>query len=303
MQLIYNDNGSSAGSEIYYDATTGNVGIGTSSPTSVLQLIGVQEYATNTAAIAAGLTPGAIYRTGDVLKIVRSLSGTEDNPGLSCKQILDSGSSIGNGLYWIDPDGTGGGSAFQVYCDMTTSSGGWTLIMKAIGDDFDYDDPLWEDTNVLNPTNFNFTTSPSKSKYNSFNTVSFSELRTSDTTDFTQGYTHNLGSTIANARTLFLGSGVQIGTSLLSYFNSRSPADSQQWGCTTYINAGINQREYLGTSSLPGGSYCDWNGGARFGQRVNASHGGTGNHAGQGWGNYTTVGYAFLDISQLLWVK
>ena len=48
----------------------GNVGIGTASPTSKLQVVGLPEYADNTAALAAGLTVGAFYRTGDILKVV-----------------------------------------------------------------------------------------------------------------------------------------------------------------------------------------------------------------------------------------
>ncbi len=49
--------------------------------------------------------------------------------GVSAKQILNDGFSIGDGLYWIDPDGPGGNDAFEIYADMTTDAdeGGWTL--------------------------------------------------------------------------------------------------------------------------------------------------------------------------------
>lgn len=50
----------------------GNVGIGENYfvPTSKLQVVGLAEYADNAAAITAGLTVGAFYRTGDLLKVV-----------------------------------------------------------------------------------------------------------------------------------------------------------------------------------------------------------------------------------------
>ncbi len=49
----------------------GNVGIGTTNNlTSKLQVVGLSEYANNAAALTAGLTNGAFYRTGDIVKVV-----------------------------------------------------------------------------------------------------------------------------------------------------------------------------------------------------------------------------------------
>lgn len=43
----------------------------------------------------------------------------------NCKQILDAGRSLGDGIY---PITTEDGVSITVYCDMTTDDGGWTLV-------------------------------------------------------------------------------------------------------------------------------------------------------------------------------
>jgi subtilisin-like proprotein convertase family protein len=66
----------------------------------------------------------------------------------SCYDILVDDPSKTDGAYMIDPDGNGmGAAAFNVYCDMTTDGGGWTIVYSATGADAEV--PMVSDTVVV----------------------------------------------------------------------------------------------------------------------------------------------------------
>ena len=56
------------------------------------------------------------------------MEGTEQaNAGTTCNTILTNNSGAESGVYWIDPNEGDHNDAFQVYCNMETDGGGWTL--------------------------------------------------------------------------------------------------------------------------------------------------------------------------------
>ena len=150
----------------------------------------------------------------------------------SCAEIRARVPSAATGVFDIDPDGAGGADALRVYCDMTSSGGGWTLVLMAgtdVAGTLGYNSALWTGTGVLNG-DVNDVARNVSMKNTAFNTLGFTAVRMCLNT-----LGACLEETVAatSARALFSGA---------ERLGERSVADFATWGYPG--NLGCNRRGF-----------------------------------------------------------
>lgn len=90
--------------------------------------------------------PGVVLNSGNT--VIPAPTGlTSSDPSTSAWAIKQTYPNSTDGLYWIQNANINSGAPFQIYADMTTDGGGWTLIMQNMNPDWTYDTSL-----LRNPT-------------------------------------------------------------------------------------------------------------------------------------------------------
>ena len=185
---------------------------------------------------AAAVTSASVSNS-----VTTSWRSSQSPPAQHCQAILDADPAAADGVYWIDPDGNG---SFDTLCDMTTNSGGWTLVMMVKSDDpntLKYNSTYWATTALLNES----VTDPTENqnvKNEAYNSLAFTEIRLDLSS---HGNSHIVTTTQSSAHALFNGPYLGVSYSRTDYLNWIDQSNSS-WNNQPHCNirgfqVGINE--------------------------------------------------------------